>query len=563
MKLKRFLSMLLTVALVACTIPHAAFAEVAGKKTFKYVALGDSITSGFGLTPGKGDGLDALAKDRALILTDELIANPVMEAYPMVFGEMIKELGQQKGYDVQSTNLATSGYRAEDVERTIRETCKGEILGEFLETSGGPGASEPLLHYHDIFDAYLPEADLVSIELGGNDIIMAVLDPLQDSDNPILQSLVSSLALTLFGVSAEGAAGAGILLLEQNKDKITYESVVEAAQYLQSVGENSDSYVLNAAMQVESVVKATKAVNPTASIALVGMYDPYEYTGEMAEDPQVQQLKALIDAILKEAVRYTPQAQVTQSEEVLAHALADAVAQSDTDLSAAADDGDMTPEEYLEMLENTTSSILQLFNSETSAPQMLKLNEYTKALAKRYNATYVDVWGVSTGNDTDPHPDAQGHKEMAERLYATLSDQVAEAMKDPETVLFIDVDENTAHANDIYWLAQNGISEGWKLEDGTAEFRPYADVARADMAAFLFRLAKNWGIVDDDWQPSGAKSFTDVTEETAHYREIMWLAESGISEGWKHEDGTAEFRPYANVARADMAAFLHRMDALD
>jgi hypothetical protein len=43
----------------------------------------------------------------------------------------------------------------------------------------------------------------------------------------------------------------------------------------------------------------------------------------------------------------------------------------------------------------------------------------------------------------------------------------------------------------------------------------------------------------------------------------MWLAESGISEGWKHEDGTAEFRPYANVARADMAAFLHRMDALD
>ena len=86
MKLKRFLSMLLTVALVACTIPHAAFAEVAGKKTFKYVALGDSITSGFGLTPGKGDGLDALAKDRAFILTDELIANPVMEAYPMVFG---------------------------------------------------------------------------------------------------------------------------------------------------------------------------------------------------------------------------------------------------------------------------------------------------------------------------------------------------------------------------------------------------------------------------------------------------------------------------------------------
>lgn len=128
-----------------------------------------------------------------------------------------------------------------------------------------------------------------------------------------------------------------------------------------------------------------------------------------------------------------------------------------------------------------------------------------------------------------------------------------------ETSIFVDVDSSTAHANDIYWLATSGISEGWKLADGTAEFRPYANVARADMAAFLCRLASKWGLIKEGWEPQDVSPFKDVNEKTPHYREIMWLAQSGISEGWTLSDGSKEFRPYANIARADMAAFLNRL----
>ena len=127
---------------------------------------------------------------------------------------------------------------------------------------------------------------------------------------------------------------------------------------------------------------------------------------------------------------------------------------------------------------------------------------------------------------------------------------------------FVDVTGETGHAEDVCWLHETEISQGWGRADGTAEFRPYASVARADMAAFLFRLARRWGIVDDSWQPTGFATFSDVDGSTAHYREIMWLAEQGISEGWRHADGTAEFRPYASVARADMAAFLLRLASL-
>ena len=114
---------------------------------------------------------------------------------------------------------------------------------------------------------------------------------------------------------------------------------------------------------------------------------------------------------------------------------------------------------------------------------------------------------------------------------------------------FEDVTPEVAHSADISWLATKGITTGFP--DGT--FRPYADVARADMAAFLYRLAGS-----PEYEAPAFSPFGDVDSSTAHYKEVCWLAEAGISQGWS-ADGGREFRPYATVARADMAAFLHRM----
>ena len=53
--------------------------------------------------------------------------------------------------------------------------------------------------------------------------------------------------------------------------------------------------------------------------------------------------------------------------------------------------------------------------------------------------------------------------------------------------------------------------------------------------------------------------FSDVDKDTPHASEIWWLGSSGISTGWAEADGTRTFRPYSTLARADMAAFMHRM----
>ena len=127
---------------------------------------------------------------------------------------------------------------------------------------------------------------------------------------------------------------------------------------------------------------------------------------------------------------------------------------------------------------------------------------------------------------------------------------------------FVDVNEATDHYDDILWLATNKVTAGWDVENGQKEFRPYVDVARCDMAAFIRRLAvsNNW-LDAATWKPSEEdwNTFTDIDKNSPHAEDVLWLAHTGISEGWTEEDGTKTFRPLITVARCDMAAFLQRL----
>ncbi|WP_164515909.1 GH25 family lysozyme [Bifidobacterium dolichotidis] len=112
---------------------------------------------------------------------------------------------------------------------------------------------------------------------------------------------------------------------------------------------------------------------------------------------------------------------------------------------------------------------------------------------------------------------------------------------------FSDVNEETPHAKEIWWLAANKITTGFG--DGT--FRPTDTVIRQDMAAFLYRAAGSPQYVPSE---PDKQRFRDVNEQTPHAKEIWWLVANRITTGFR--DGT--FRPMNTVIRQDMAAFLHR-----
>ena len=118
---------------------------------------------------------------------------------------------------------------------------------------------------------------------------------------------------------------------------------------------------------------------------------------------------------------------------------------------------------------------------------------------------------------------------------------------------FRDVNDKTPHAKEIWWMAKQGITTGWDTPRGK-EFRGTDTVKRQDMAAFMKRLVGDYGPAEK----SSGIQFNDVDGATPHYDDIMWLAKTGVSEGWT-VNGRREFRGMDTVKRQDMAAFLYRL----
>lgn len=147
------------------------------------------------------------------------------------------------------------------------------------------------------------------------------------------------------------------------------------------------------------------------------------------------------------------------------------------------------------------------------------------------------MWGTNTFYD---YPTA-----LPKKTYATAEAYLADIKPEPKPI-FKDVPNGAAFATEIRWMANRGITTGWP--DGT--FRPLDTVRRDAMAAFLYRLANS-----PAHSPAKKSPFKDVSTGQQFYKEMTWLAGTGITTGWP--DGT--FRSGAPVNRDAMAAFLFRL----
>lgn len=126
------------------------------------------------------------------------------------------------------------------------------------------------------------------------------------------------------------------------------------------------------------------------------------------------------------------------------------------------------------------------------------------------------------------------------------------AFTPPTTSPFIDVPTSFVFYKEIAWLASAKISEGWATPNG-AEFRPFTTTSRDVMAAFLHRFEGKPPLTN------GANPFQDIYPGTVFRGEILWLAGEGISTGWDVGYGCREYRPFQQITRSEMAAFLYRL----
>ena len=81
--------------------------------------------------------------------------------------------------------------------------------------------------------------------------------------------------------------------------------------------------------------------------------------------------------------------------------------------------------------------------------------------------------------------DSVARRDMAAFLYRLAGSPAYEPSEADET-FFSDVDSSTPHAKEIWWLAAQGISEGW-IEGGRHYFRPSEPLTRSDAMALIQR----------------------------------------------------------------------------
>ena len=175
---------------------------------------------------------------------------------------------------------------------------------------------------------------------------------------------------------------------------------------------------------------------------------------------------------------------------------------------------------------------------------------------------YEDIiWLAGKGSDVG-YPDGSfrpydfvSRSDMAAFLYR-LSGSPAYTPSEADMACLDDVTSSTPHAKEIWWMASRGIAGDWAELDSSSAFGPDELVSRCDMSALLYRVAGEPApMLGDSWRDY----FSDVDPLVPHADEILWLASVGLSVGWIEEDGSRTFRPFEDVARCDMAAFLHRM----
>ena len=395
MKFKRILSVALSAAMLVGSSSVAVSAKETEKK-YDYVALGDSIAAGFGLENG-GD----ITTDRAVCVTEELLADPIKDAYATVFGTYLEEMGETHGYSTTATNLSATGYRANDVAQTITtEGFMGDVAIGILEGFLGPGGSAPLKNYHEIFNKYLKEAELVSIQLGGNDIILELLIPMLSQENPLVSLIGGTVLTILAGFDSDAALKNALQSLKENLENMDYQTIKEAADYIKNVAENFDQYITNSANNVKKVVEAVRTINDTADIALIGMFDAYGNSLEL--NGQVKDIPNVVKSIFNRAISEIYGKGFDNKEKVAA-------------LSAIVSDEVAYPMQYLLVGKNI-------------APAMKSLNQKLNAVAEETGCIFVDVYDISNECNFDPHPLAQGHHDIADIMKTELSDTIIAKM---------------------------------------------------------------------------------------------------------------------------------------
>ena len=273
-KAKRAISFLLCLVLITGVFCASAFALDADKYKnipYKgYTYIGDSIAWGFGLDRDK----------------DPASADFVCSRETGAYGDLIGKLIEDRNGGV-TYPAATSGARLCDYRMAIEAGMGKEnpyVYNDWYSANRAPARSDKLRGMGDELCAWLRESDLISIQLGYNDVLAAPMFTLQDSGmmNDLMAALDSDMSADDFE---------SFLKSEMKLYGLLGDYFKNLASVLLG---GLDSFRVNTLALVKDINEVS---GKNADIVLVGYYNPYNNLREFENSDLTPLLDAMTIAV--------------------------------------------------------------------------------------------------------------------------------------------------------------------------------------------------------------------------------------------------------------------------
>lgn len=481
----RLLAMLVSVVLALGMMPAIALADEGDAKS--YLALGDSISSGYGLEEGVGSFVDLFALENGLEADD---------------------------------SFAAPGMTSSD------------LLGLI--------ANETLL-------AKIAEADVVTVTIGGNDVLAALYSYLANAYNaayPDDDMTAERIQAVLMGDDIEAKAG---LIAFASGQLDGFATSTEAAQALQGFSAN-----------LGTIVDVISATNPDVKLIIANQYNPYSHlANELAGTDYEDELAAISSAFDAGATALSAAIRVSamSGDFVIADAFGTFAAASENPCNASLTvvslypplfdlDLDFHPNEYGHNLLARTFTLA--LHPSASFPDVSPKEWYVDAID----------WAVSNGilggyGDTGlMGPDQELTRAQAAQILWNAAQKPAADVSVLDA--FSDVDASAWYADALAWAVSNGLFSGYA---GTSEMRPDDALSREQTAVVLMRLAALQG--KDVSARADLSTFVDEEFVSDWSHDAMaWAVDAGVINGVEIELDTLALAPQSACIRAQMATIL-------
>ena len=275
---KRICALVMTLVMIAaCTLSVAALGKTAsGAKYNTYLCIGDSIAAGY---PYCGPDNE----DRSVAQRPD-----ITNTYPDL---VRKGVGAKKIYQ-----YAHQGYRTNDVRLILDETYSADACsGWYLPNINGSKVDvdyEGIKKLRKSFKAAIKKADLITVNLGGND----TMQPLSMAN--WAESNIKAAA------QAEVAALLNPLTFGQETLK-NVGTMMENTAYAEEMYKIALRSAVSFQQNFDAIIKIIRALNPTAKIVVLASYNPFECG--ITPDPLVKavcQLFTPVSDILNNYMQY-------------------------------------------------------------------------------------------------------------------------------------------------------------------------------------------------------------------------------------------------------------------